>query len=93
MKFTPEEASLIVRKLLQEWKNQSLAVFKVPETELHDRLVEIFFKDLRVEDDLNKEIETMLQKYEKEFERGTLDRRKMFNMVKAQLVKERKLVL
>ena len=46
-----------------------------------DRLIEIVIKDLRAEDDLNAEIEIMLGKYEKEFERGALDRRKMFNLI------------
>ncbi len=93
VKLTAEEVSLIVKKLLSEWQSERLVRFRIPETELHDRLAEIFLKDLRVEDDLHLEIEELLKKYEKEFDKGTLDRRKMFNLVKAQLVKERKLVL
>jgi hypothetical protein len=93
MKLTPDEVGLIVKKLLEEWKGESLTSFKITDTELRDRLSEIFLRDLRVEDDLNKEVEAMLAKYEREFEKGTLDRRKMFTMVKAQLVKDRRLVL
>jgi uncharacterized protein len=93
MKLTGEEVGLIVKKLLEEWRRENLITTQVTEAELRDRLVEIVLKDLRAEDDLNVEIEAMLAKYEKEFEKGALDRRKMFNLIKAQLVKERKLVL
>jgi hypothetical protein len=93
VKLNAEEVSLIVKKLLEEWKRQDLTKFKISDHELSDRLNEIFIGDLRVEDDLHKEIDTLLQKHEREFENGTLDRRKMFNLVKAQLVKERRLVL
>ncbi len=93
VKLTGEEVGLVVKKLLEEWKRESLVTSRVSDAELRDRLVEIFLRDLKVEDDLNVEIETMLSKYEKQFESGALDRRKMFNMVKAQLVKERRLVL
>jgi hypothetical protein len=93
MKLTGNEIARIVGKLLEEWKGENLVTLHVPEGELRDRLVAIFTKDLSAEDDLNREIETLLAKYESEFEKGTLDRRKMFQLVKAQLVKERKLVL
>ena len=93
MKLTPEEVTLIVDKLLHTWKEEHLVTAKVPDTDLRVRLTDIFLHDLRVEDDLNKEIEGLLLKYEREFEKGTLDRRKMFNLIKAQLVKERRLVL
>ena len=93
MKLSPEEVALIVKKLLEEWKRQDLAKFKISDHDLTDRLNEIFLTDLRVEDDLHKEIDALLQKHERDFENGTLDRRKMFNLVKAQLVKERRLVL
>ncbi|MFH1262144.1 MAG: DUF507 family protein [Pseudomonadota bacterium] len=93
MKLNPDEVALIVKKILEEWKRQDLTKFKITDLELTNRLNEIFLADLRVEDDLNREVETMLGKYENQFQSGALDRRKMFLMVKAQLVKERRLVL
>ncbi|HLG19580.1 MAG TPA: DUF507 family protein [Bdellovibrionota bacterium] len=93
MRLRPEEVERIVDRLLSEWKSQHLATFTAPESQIRTRLLEIFLADLRVEDDLNKEVDQMLHKYEKEFARGTLDRHKMFQMVKNQLIKERKMVL
>lgn len=93
MRLRPEEVHLIVDRLMSDWKTQNLVTFKVPEAQLQTRLIDIFQKELRVEDDLTKEVEAMLAKYEKDFASGALDRRKMYQMVKNQLVKERKLVL
>ncbi len=93
VKLKQEEVSRIVTKLMLEWQNQKLVILNSPERKIHERLVEIFIKDLRIEDDLNKEVDQLLSKYEAQFASGELDRRKMFNIVKAQLVKERCLIL
>ncbi|MFH1017530.1 MAG: DUF507 family protein [Pseudomonadota bacterium] len=93
MKLSPDEVDRIVRRVLREWLNQKVAAAKVPEEKIHQKLNEIFLKELRVEDGLNAEVETMLTKYEKEFASGKLDRRKMFLLIKNQLVKERRIIL
>ena len=93
MKLRSKEVSTIIDRSLFEWRKEQLAEFKAPEPRLRERLNEIFLKELRVEDDLNKDVEKLLEKYEKEFEKGTLDRRKMFNLVKAQLAKEKRILL
>jgi hypothetical protein len=93
MKLTQEEIHRIVKRLAKEWKGQQLIYPKTTDHLLVEKLNEIFIKELRIEDDLNKEVEQLLEKYEKQFQSGALDRRKMYNMVKAQLVKERKIVL
>ncbi len=93
MRLSAQEVSQVVEKLLQTWKEAKLVSSEVSEAKIKEKLNDVFLKELQVEDDLNAEVETLLAKYEKEFDQGTLDRRKMFNMVKAQLVKDRKLVL
>ncbi len=49
--------------------------------------------ELSVEDRLNAEVRQLLRAYETEIERGHVDYEKMFTMIKAKLVRERKLVL
>lgn len=93
MKLRPPEIERIVNKLLGEWKNRKQATFKGAEAHIRTELIDIFSRELRVEDEINAEVEKILSKYEKEFEKGALDRRKMFLMVKNQLVKEKKVVL
>ena len=93
MKFRPEEVERIVGKLLDEWKAAKLVSWTLPEAKVKVRLIEVFLAELRVEDDLHREVEQMLAKYEKDFQSGKLDRRKMFQMVKKQLAKDRGIVL
>ena len=93
MRISPEEVTRIVHRLIQEWKTSGAARFKTTDEKIQFHLSEIFLKELRVEDDLNADVEKMLAKYEKEFQSGKLDRRKMSQMVKHQLAKERKIVL
>ncbi len=93
MRLKPEEISFLVTKILAEWKKSGYVTFTGPEDNLHRRLEEIFHTDLGSEENLNAEVEKVLAKYEKEFAKGTLDRRKMFQMVKAQLAKDKKVVL
>ena len=83
----------MVDKLLLEWKQQPYVALKASESEVRDRMLQAFVADLMVEDELNKEVDEFLAKYEKQFSSGQLDRHKMFQMVKNQLIKERKLVI
>jgi hypothetical protein len=50
-------------------------------------------EELSVEDRLNAEVRQLLRVHETEIEKGQVDYQKMFTMIKAKLVRERKLVL
>lgn len=53
----------------------------------------IIAEELSVEDRLNDEVRGILRKFEPEIEKGRLDYRKLFEITKQKLVKERNLVL
>lgn len=93
MRLTQEEITKILNKLIAEWKTHDLIKTTVDDARLRTLLNDTFVKELKKEDDLNQAVEDMLAKYEKQFERGELDRHKMHQMVKTQLAKERKIVL
>ncbi|MGK7344919.1 MAG: DUF507 family protein [Candidatus Nitrospinota bacterium M3_3B_026] len=56
-------------------------------------VAEIIVEDLSVEDDLNVEVKAMLEKMEDEIDRSNINYRKMFQMVKQKLARERGLIL
>jgi hypothetical protein len=62
-----------------------------------DRLIEetesLLLDELMAEDRLNEEVRQLLKKYESEIEKGRLDFRKLFDMTKQKLVRERNIVL
>ena len=53
---------------------------------------EIFLKDLKVEDEINRDAQKLLDQYEAQAG-GKIDREKMFQMIKRQLVKDRNAVI
>ncbi len=62
-----------------------------------DRLIQeteaLLLDELMAEDRLNEEVRQLLKKYESEIEKGRLDFRKLFDMTKKKLVRERNIVL
>lgn len=57
------------------------------------KIVEVITADLQAEDKLNKEVEKLLSSHEAEISRGGMDYRKVFELTKQKLAKERGIVL
>lgn len=75
---------------MKRLKEKDLLVLKTGEKKVFDRVVEIILKDLKAEDDLDREVENLLKAHggsEK------IDYRKMFGMVKTKLARERGIIL
>lgn len=92
MRITEEEVVRICHKILSSWKEKQLVTMKESEGQIDAFLHATFLKNLQDEDNLNKEVEQLLKKYDAQISAG-MDRRKMFQMIKNQLIKERKLVI
>lgn len=93
MRLSKEQVEKISKIVLDNLKTKELIVFKVKEEVVLNRAVEIFLKDLKAEDELDREVEEIIKGHAKEIEAGRMDYRKMFNLIKAKLVKERNIVL
>jgi len=87
--WVPYIAQNIVGNLLKKGMVEST----VPKEKLIEESERIIVDELMVEDRLNEEVREILKKYEAEIERGNLDYRKLFEMTKQKLVKERNLIL
>jgi hypothetical protein len=87
--WVPYIAQNIVENLLKKGMVEST----VPKEKLIEESERIILDELMVEDRLNEEVREILKKYEAEIERGNLDYRKLFEMTKQKLVKERNLIL
>jgi len=64
-----------------------------PEEQVLKVLEELILDELMVEDRLNQEVREILKKYDAEIERGKLDYRRLFELTKQKLVKERNIIL
>ena len=54
---------------------------------------ELMLEELMIEDSLNEEVREMLKKFDSEIEKGHLDYRRLFEMTKQKLVRDRNIVL
>ncbi|MBI3399059.1 MAG: DUF507 family protein [Deltaproteobacteria bacterium] len=93
MRLSKEQIEKISRIVLDNLKAKGLIVFKAPEDAVFRRMVEIFLKDIKAEDDLDREVEEILKGHAREIEAGRMDYRKMFSLTKTKLVKERGIVI
>ncbi len=83
----------ITEKIIGELAGQGLIEPLVPLAGLMDEAEAIITGELMVEDRLNDEVREILKKYESDIEKGKLDYRRMFDLTKQKLVRERNLVL
>ncbi len=80
-------------KILETLKAKELLVFKVDESTVLSRIQETFLKDIQAEDDLDREVENILKSHTSEIDSGQVDYRRMFNLIKSKLVRERGMVI
>ena len=66
---------------------------KISVEKLIDQADAILLDELMIEDRLNDEVRELLKKHENDIERNRMDYRKLFDLTKQKLVKERNLVL
>lgn len=93
MKLTGDEVEKIAQKIIERLKEKELIVFKVEEHKVLERAITAINSDLRAEENLDREVETMLKEHTAEIDSGRLDYRKMFSMIKNKLARERGIVL
>lgn len=92
MKLTNTQLQGIVEKVFKQWKLKNLVSFKEDEKKVLQRGIEILQKEIQKEIDLDKEINKKLDELERT-NPGEFQRHKMFQLMKAKLAKERKVIL
>lgn len=84
---------IITRKVIGSLIDRKYIESKIPVDELKAMAEEIFIDELMVEDRLNEEVREILKQHERDIELKRLDYKKLFDMTKQKLVKERNLIL
>ncbi len=65
----------------------------VNEKEISAEIAHVITEDLMVENRLNEEVKEILRRYSDDIDKGNVDYRSVFQMVKKKLVRERGLIL
>jgi len=93
MRLSKEMIKIVSNKLARSLLEEELIIFTEETSKLEEFLNNIITDDLRVEDRLNEEVKNIMDSYSKEIDRGNVDYREIFTMIKRKLVRERDLVL
>ncbi len=93
MRVPKSWAPVLSKEIIEELLKREKIHLVIPREQAITILSELILEELMAEDRLNAEVREMLKKYDSEIERGRLDYRRLFEMTKQKLVKERNIVL
>lgn len=93
MRLKREMISYLATKIVRDLADKGLLDCGEDTENVIERIGAIIYGDLHVEDDLNDEVKTLLEKMSEELDRSQIDYRKMFQMVKQKLARERGIIL
>ncbi len=93
MRIPKSWVSILSKRIVENLTAKGMITPKVPMEKFLAKAEEIITEELMVEDRLNEEVRELLKKHASDIERGRMDYRKLFELTKHKLVKERNLVL
>jgi hypothetical protein len=93
MRIPKSWVPLLAKKIVNNIISKELVKPTIPKERLLSETEGILFGELGVEDKLNEEVRELLKKFAPEIEKKHLDYRRLFELTKHKLVKERNLVL
>ncbi|MFQ5328445.1 MAG: DUF507 family protein [Thermodesulfobacteriota bacterium] len=93
MKIPIEQVERISSLIVASLKEKKLIELKSSESAITERIVELFTRNLHDEEALNRDVDNIMKSHAGEVESGQMDYRKMFNMIKSRLAKEREIIL
>ena len=83
----------LAKRITDNLINKELVESLVPVETLIAETERLLLEELMVEDRLNEEVRQILKKFEPEIEKGRLDYRRLFDMTKQKIVKERNVII
>ena len=92
MKLTKIQIERMVRRVINELKENNVVTFKAPEEKVILKAIDLVSSDYDKERELEREANTMLEQIERTSSEP-IDRHKMFLMIKRKLAQERNFVL
>lgn len=92
MRLKEFQVKQICQKLLLNLRSKQLINSKKSDSEILAKMEEIFIKELKIEDDINREAEKILEQYTRQMG-GKIDKQKMFQLIKKQLIKDKNVII
>ncbi|NOZ69811.1 MAG: DUF507 family protein [Deferribacteres bacterium] len=93
MRIPKSWVPVMAREIMENLLKKGYIELKAPREQVTAVLEELMLDELMVEDRLNQEVREILKKFDSEIEKGRLDYRRLFEMTKQKLVRERNIIL
>ena len=93
MRLTKEMIKHISDAITMNLETKGMAQYDVSKATISTKIAETITADMIAEDKLNEEVKKLLAAHETEISRGQMDYRKVFELTKQKLAKERGIVL
>jgi hypothetical protein len=84
---------VLAKEVMEELLRKESVELNAPQEQVTSIIEGLILEELMVEDRLNDEVREILKKFDSEIEQGRLDYRRLFDMTKHKLVKERDIIL
>lgn len=79
----------MAKRIVDTLFKEELIVPDIEPRKLEEEVYASLMQELTLEDRVNEEVRQILEKYEREFASGRADYRKMFDLTKRQLIKDK----
>jgi len=93
MRLKEDMINFISTTIVDDLLKNGLIEVDCPKKKIIDSVGKIITDELMQEDKLNDEVKELLKSHETELDKGNIDYRRMFQMVKQKLARERGIVL
>ena len=93
MRIPKGRVTVLAREIIEELLRREQIDLNISGEQAVALIEEALLEELMVEDRLNAEVREILKQYDSEIEKGRLDYRRLFEMTKHKLIKERNIIL
>ncbi len=93
MRLTKDLIQHIANAIAANLESKGAAKYDVSKEVITSKIADVITADMMAEEKLNKDVEKLLSAHEDEIARGQMDYRKVFELTKQKLAKDRGIVL
>ncbi len=93
MRLKKEQVHKLAEQILRNLKAKNLLTLRKKEPEVLEAIVKVIHDDLEAEVKLDQDARQMMETYRAQIQAGSVDEQRLFQMIKKQLAKDRKLTI
>lgn len=93
MRIPKSWVPVLAKRIMEDLLRKEAVELNTPREQVTQLMEELILEELMIEDKINNEVREMLKQYDTEIEKGRLDYRRLFEMTKQKLVRERNIIL